>query len=46
MVSRYERGEREPSLFVLLAYGQRVGLVVDMFIDDRITLENFRKMLQ
>ncbi|MCA1578949.1 MAG: helix-turn-helix domain-containing protein [Acidobacteria bacterium] len=46
MISRYERGEREPSLFVLLAYGQVSGLVVDVFIDDRITLENFRKMLK
>lgn len=46
MVSRYERGEREPSLFVLLAYGQVTGLVVDVFIDDRITVENFRKMLK
>jgi transcriptional regulator with XRE-family HTH domain len=46
MISRYERGEREPSLFVLLAYGHVAGLVVDTFIDDRIGLENFRKMLK
>ena len=45
MISRYERGEREPSLFVLLAYGHVAGVVVDVFIDDRITLESFRKML-
>ena len=46
MISRYKRGEREPSLFVLLAYGQVAGLVVDVFINDRITVENFQKMLQ
>ncbi len=45
MISRYERGEREPSLFALLAYGHVVGLTVDTLIDDRITLESFRKML-
>lgn len=45
MISRYERGEREPSLFVLLAYVRVVGMTVDVLIDDQITLGNFKKMI-
>ena len=45
MISRYERGEREPSLFVLLAYARVVGVAVDVLIDDQITLGNFKKMI-
>lgn len=46
MISRYERGEREPSLLVLLAYAQRIGTTVDVLIDDRITVENLARMMQ
>jgi transcriptional regulator with XRE-family HTH domain len=45
MVSRYERGEREPNLIVLFAYAEVVGVTVDLFIDDRVTLENFTRAI-
>ena len=45
MISRFERGEREPSLFVLLAYGRIAGTPVDMFIDDRVSIESFTRAL-
>ncbi len=38
MISRYERDEREPSLFALLAYARLAGVAVDVLIDDRLTL--------
>jgi transcriptional regulator with XRE-family HTH domain len=38
MVSRYERDEREPSLFALLAYARLAGVVVDVLIDDKLDL--------
>lgn len=38
MISRYERGEREPSLFALLAYARLAGLIVDVLIDDKVDL--------
>ena len=38
MISRYERDEREPSLFALLAYARIVGVTVDVLIDDKLKL--------
>jgi transcriptional regulator with XRE-family HTH domain len=38
MVSRYERDEREPSLFVLLAYARLAKVPVDVLIDDKLNL--------
>lgn len=38
MISRYERDEREPSLFALLAYARIAGVVVDVLIDDKLKL--------
>ena len=38
MVSRYERDEREPSLFALLAYARIAGVTVDDLIDDKVKL--------
>jgi transcriptional regulator with XRE-family HTH domain len=35
MISRYERDEREPSLFALLAYARIAGVSVDVLIDDK-----------
>lgn len=35
MISRYERDEREPSLFALLAYARIAGVTVDVLIDDK-----------
>jgi len=38
MVSRYERDEREPSLFALLTYARIAGVAVDVLIDDKLDL--------
>ena len=38
MISRYERDEREPSLFALLAYARIAGVAVDVLIDDKSKL--------
>lgn len=38
MISRYERDEREPSLFALLAYARLAGVAVDVLIDDKLDL--------
>ena len=35
MISRYERDEREPSLFALIAYARIAGVTVDVLIDDK-----------
>jgi transcriptional regulator with XRE-family HTH domain len=45
MISRFERGEREPNLIVLYAYAKIAGVTVDLFIDDRFTLENFTRTI-
>jgi transcriptional regulator with XRE-family HTH domain len=37
-VSQYEKGRREPSLLILLAYSQLTGLSVNVLIDDRMEL--------
>lgn len=38
MISRYERDEREPSLFALLAYARLADVAVDVLIDDKLHL--------
>lgn len=38
MISRFERDEREPSLFALLVYAHLADVVVDVLIDDKIKL--------
>jgi transcriptional regulator with XRE-family HTH domain len=38
MISRYERDEREPSLFALLAYARLARVAVDALIDDKLSL--------
>lgn len=37
-VSEFERGEREPSLLILLAYARLGGVSTDVLIDDRLHL--------
>ena len=37
-ISQYERGEREPSLLVLLAYARLAEVTVDELIDDDLDL--------
>jgi transcriptional regulator with XRE-family HTH domain len=37
-ISDYERGEREPSLLILLQYARAAGVCVDVLIDDQLEL--------
>ncbi len=37
-VSDYERGQREPSLIILLEYARVAGVSTDVLIDDRLDL--------
>jgi transcriptional regulator with XRE-family HTH domain len=38
IVSNYEKGEREPPLFVLLEYAHAAGICLDLLIDDKLYL--------
>ena len=40
MVSRFERGEREPNLFVILQYAKLARVNVALVIDDQWTLKD------
>ena len=37
-ISRYETGQREPSLLVLLEYARLAGISTDVLIDDKLNL--------
>ncbi|HEY0174081.1 MAG TPA: helix-turn-helix transcriptional regulator [Pyrinomonadaceae bacterium] len=37
-ISDYERGEREPSLLIILEYARAAGVCVDVLIDDQLDL--------
>lgn len=37
-ISGYERGKREPSLYVLLKYARAAGVSTDLLIDDELDL--------
>lgn len=37
-IHRFENGEREPSLIVLLRYARLAGISVDVLIDDELDL--------
>ena len=37
-ISDYERGQREPSLIILLQYARVAGVSTDVLIDDRLDL--------
>lgn len=41
MISRYERGEREPNLLVLIAYADLAKMVIDPIVDDRWDMKLF-----
>jgi transcriptional regulator with XRE-family HTH domain len=38
IISNYENDEREPPLFVLLAYAREAGICLDVIVDDEIEL--------
>jgi transcriptional regulator with XRE-family HTH domain len=45
-ISGYELGTREPSLPTLLLYAQLANISTDLIIDDRISVNKFRKLLR
>lgn len=45
-ISGYELGTREPSLPTLLLYARLANISTDAIIDDRISMNEFRKLLQ
>jgi transcriptional regulator with XRE-family HTH domain len=44
-ISEYENGKREPSLFVLIAYGRLGHLHLESVADDGVNLNKFRRRL-
>jgi transcriptional regulator with XRE-family HTH domain len=44
-ISEYENGEREPNLFVLIAYARLGQVHLESVADDRVTLKEFRRLL-
>jgi transcriptional regulator with XRE-family HTH domain len=46
MVSRFERGEREPNLFVIVAYARLAKVSTDVLIDDQWSIGDLVKEMQ
>jgi transcriptional regulator with XRE-family HTH domain len=42
-ISRFERGEREPSLLEILAFSQWTGVGLELLIDDKLSLPKKRQ---
>ena len=40
MISRFERGEREPNLFVIVAYAKVAGITAQVIIDDEWSVKD------
>jgi transcriptional regulator with XRE-family HTH domain len=38
LISRYEHGEREPTLLILLAYARLAGVHMEVLVDDELDL--------
>jgi transcriptional regulator with XRE-family HTH domain len=45
MVSRFERGEREPNLFVIVAYARLVKVSTNVLIDDQWSIGDLVKVM-
>jgi transcriptional regulator with XRE-family HTH domain len=43
LVSRFERGEREPNLFVIVAYARLAKISTDVLIDDHWSIGDLVK---
>src|SRR5690242_8798734 len=44
-VSEYERGKREPNLFVLIAYVRLARVHMESVVDDGVVINQFRRRL-
>lgn len=44
VISRYEHGEREPSLLTLLEYARLARISMEVLVDDNLTLPKRRSM--
>lgn len=44
-ISEYENGRLEPNLLVLVAYARLGRVHLDLLVDDRFPIEDFRKQL-
>jgi transcriptional regulator with XRE-family HTH domain len=44
-ISEYENGQREPNLFVLIAYARLGQVHLESVADDRVTVKEFRRLL-
>ena len=42
-ISKYERNKNEPSLAVLLGYAKLLGVPVEVLIDDKLELPEFKE---
>lgn len=44
-ISEYERGAREPSMIIVLAYADAGKVNMDFIVDDAIGIDAFRELL-
>jgi transcriptional regulator with XRE-family HTH domain len=44
-ISEYENGQREPNLFVLIAYARLAKVHLESIADDRVTVKEFRRLV-
>lgn len=45
-ISRFERGERDPSLLEILAFSQWTGIGLELLIDDKLSLPKKRQSMR